>query len=122
MSLDSLFPEPKVVKFGDSEITVREFVAHEFPAVVRLAASMTEASQEQVVQMVEQHADSVLKLLSSVTCEPLERLSKMRMSAILVLVEAVIEENLPFFVDSLPTAISRVGAKVRMTGSTQSNS
>lgn len=120
MSLESLFPEPKVVKFGDSEITVREFVAHEFPAVVRLAASMTETSQEQVVQMVEQHTESVLKLLSSVTGEPLELLSKMRMSAILMLVEAVIEENIDFFVQALPTAISRVGAK--MTGMRLSNS
>ncbi len=119
MSLESLFPENKTLKFGDKDFIIREFVAHEFPAVVRLASTMSSTSQEEVVTMIDAHLESVLKLLSSVTGQPVDLLSKIRMQVLLKLIEAVIEENIDFFVQELPMAIRRVGAK--MTGSRLSN-
>jgi hypothetical protein len=119
-SLNSLFPEVKTVVIGETSFVIREFVAHELPAVVALASNMGSVSEETVAALVADNSERLFALVSSVTGLPIDVVHKIRLPVLLALVEEIIDANLDFFVQVLPKALSRVGSKV--TGSMRSSS
>jgi predicted sugar kinase len=119
-TIDILFPQEKVIRIEDRDFVVREFHAKEFPAVVAIAASMNGSGQADIISALEANGDKVLRLVSTVTNQPIEVVERLRLPTLLRLIEAILEENLDFFVRQLPQAIQRLGSRV--TGSMQSNS
>ncbi len=118
--LNSLFPEVKTVTIGETSFAIREFVAHELPAVVALASNLSEVSQETIAALVAGNTDRLFALIASVTGQPVDLVRKIRLPVLLMLVEEIIEANLDFFVHVLPKALSRMGSKVN--GTTRSSS
>lgn len=113
--LNSLFPEVKTVVIGETSFVIREFVAHELPAVVALASNLSEVSQETIAALVADNTDRLFSLVSSVTDQPIDLVRKVRLPVLLMLVEEIIDANLDFFVQVLPKTLSRVGSKVAGT-------
>ena len=120
MSIESIFPIERSLTIADVDFKIREFQAREFPVVISLASKLSGVSQADIAQLIETQTDDIFKLVAAITAHPKADIERLRPAVLLQLIEAIIEENLDFFVLQLPQTIQRLGSKV--TGTMQSNS
>ena len=117
--LAALFAPNKTITIGGIEFQIREFIAAEFPMVAALGNRLTDLDLTGVGPLFETESERVFALIASVTGRPLADIKQLRMTILVELLGAIIEENLPFFVQALPAVIARVAEKIN--GSRQSN-
>jgi hypothetical protein len=121
-SIDTLFPQEKVLTIEGTDFVLREFHAREFPAVVAIASQMSGGSQEDIIRALEANGDRVLKLVAGITKQPMDVVERVRLPVLLRIIEGILEENIDFFVVTLPATLQRVTGRVTTAGSKLPNS
>jgi len=99
--LAALFAPNKTITIGGIEFQIREFIAAEFPMVAALGNRLTDLDLTGIGPLFETESERVFALIASVTGRPLADIKQLRMTILVELLGAIIEENLPFFVQAL---------------------
>lgn len=115
--LQTMVPQPVVVKVGDEEIQIRALRVGQVSAVLYvikpLAPQLAEYKKTgsvDVLSLVVENTPAVINLLAILLSKPKEWVEDLELDSMVKLVSAVLEVNLDFFIQRvLPSVLKAMG-------------